>query len=133
VHRRLTEANPELVVDTDTINPDGDVDLEDEILARFTMVSCQACEGDLKPDVVYFGETVPADRVRASYEWVDDARALLVVGSSLTVYSGRRFVIHAHKLGIPVVIVNAGETRAEELATVRINDDVCDVLESLLE
>lgn len=133
VHRRLTEANPELVVDTDTINPDGDVDLEDEILARFTMVSCQACEGDLKPDVVYFGENVPADRVRASYEWVDDARALLVVGSSLTVYSGRRFVIHAHKLGIPVVIVNAGETRAEELATVRINDDVCDVLESLLE
>jgi len=133
VHHRLTEANPELVVDTDTINPDGDVDLEDEILARFTMVSCQACKGDLKPDVVYFGENVPADRVRASYEWVDDARALLVVGSSLTVYSGRRFVIHAHKLGIPVVIVNAGETRAEELATVRIDDDVCDVLESLLE
>lgn len=133
VHRRLSEANPHLVVDTDAINPDGDVDLDDDVLRRFSMVSCRVCGGDLKPDVVYFGENVPADRVRESYGWVDEAKALLVVGSSLTVYSGRRFVIHAHKRGIPVGIVNAGETRAEDLATVRIDDDVCSVLESLIE
>ena len=133
VHRRLSEANPGLVVDTNTINPDGDVDLDDSILANFTMVDCRACGGDLKPDVVYFGESVPAERVEQAYQWVDQARSILVVGSSLTVYSGRRFVIRAHKTDKPVAIVNAGPTRGDEFASLRIDDDVCEVLASLVE
>jgi len=132
VHRRLTEANPDLRVDTDTINPDGDVDLDDSILASFTMVQCLECGGDLKPDVVYFGESVPPERVEMAYRWVDRARSVVVIGSSLTVYSGRRFVIRAHKEDKAVAIVNNGPTRGDEFASVRIDDDVCRVLESLV-
>lgn len=132
VHDRLTAANPNLTAETDTVNPDGDVDLEESILAEFTMVTCEACGGDLKPDVVYFGESVPVDRVQQAYAWVDEASAVMVIGSSLTVYSGRRFVIHAHKADKPVAIVNAGPTRGDEFASLRIDDDVCEVLESLL-
>jgi NAD-dependent SIR2 family protein deacetylase len=85
------------------------------------MVDCSSCGGPLKPDVVYFGESVPPARVTDSYALVEGASALLVLGSSLHVYSGRRFVTHAHKLGLPIVIVNQGETKADELATVRID------------
>lgn len=131
VHERLTSANPHLTTSSDTINPDGDTDIPDELLADFEMVSCLNCEGDLKPDVVYFGESVPVERVKQSYSWVDDAETLLVAGSSLTVYSGRRFLMHAHKHGKSIAIVNAGPTRGEELATVRIVADVCEVLSSL--
>lgn len=133
VHERLTQANPDLVVDTDTVNPDGDVDLDDSILASFTMVDCRACGGDLKPDVVYFGESVPSERVEQAYQWVDQARSILVVGSSLTVYSGRRFVIRAHKTDKPVAIINAGPTRGDEFATFRLDDDVCRVLQALVD
>jgi NAD-dependent SIR2 family protein deacetylase len=131
VHARLTLANPQLTVASQTVNPDGDVDLPEQVLGGFQMVTCLMCEGDLKPDVVYFGETVPNDRVQQSYASVDDARVLLVAGSTLTVYSGRRFVIHAHKAGTPVVIVNSGATRCDELASLRIDGDVCEVLSSL--
>jgi NAD-dependent SIR2 family protein deacetylase len=131
VHERLTSANPHLTTSSDTINPDGDTDIPDEILADFTMVSCLDCEGDLKPDVVYFGESVPAERVAQAYAWIDEARSVLVVGSSLTVYSGRRFVIHADKNAKPVAIVNTGATRADDLASVRIDADVCAVLSAL--
>jgi NAD-dependent SIR2 family protein deacetylase len=131
VHERLTIANPHLGLVSDSINPDGDTDIPEHVLAEFVMVTCLRCEGDLKPDVVYFGESVPVERVEHSYRWVDQARSLLVVGSSLTVYSGRRFLIHAHKSGKPIVIVNSGPTRGEELADVRIDADVCEVLDSL--
>ena len=132
VHERLTQANPDLTVVSETINPDGDTDLPDELLAQFTMVTCLACGGDLKPDVVYFGENVPSDRVEQAYEWVDASSGLLVAGSSLTVYSGRRFLMHAHKMGKPIAIVNEGPTRGEELATIRIDGDVCEILTALI-
>ena len=132
VHERLTLANPDLTLVSDSINPDGDTDIPDELLARFTMVSCTVCGGDLKPDVVYFGESVPADRVERAYTWVNQARALLVVGSSLTVYSGRRFLLHAHKIGKPTAIVNLGPAKGEEVASIRIDADVCDVLAALI-
>ena len=131
VHRRLTARNPHLSVASEVINPDGDTDIPDEVLARFEMVTCLVCDGDLKPDVVYFGESVPPERVDRAYSWVDRASVLLVAGSSLTVYSGRRFLMHAHKLGKPIAIVNAGPTRADEFANIRIDADVCDVLGSL--
>lgn len=131
VHERLTLANPHMSLVAESINPDGDTNIPDELLDQFTMVQCIDCGGDLKPDVVYFGESVPTDRVERAYTWVDQARSLLVVGSSLTVYSGRRFLLHAHKIGKPTAIVNLGPTKDEELATVRIDADVCDVLDAL--
>jgi NAD-dependent SIR2 family protein deacetylase len=114
------------------VNPDGDVDLPDEDLDGFRTVGCATCGGVLKPDVVFFGETVPADRVAACFELVERARALLVLGSSLTVMSGYRFVLHAAKLGVPVAIVNAGSTRGDAKAALRLDAPLGQVLPALL-
>jgi NAD-dependent SIR2 family protein deacetylase len=85
----------------------------------------------LKPDVVFFGENVPKDRVQRSYDAVEAADALLVAGSSLTVLSGFRFVRHAYKLGIPVVVVNRGATRGDDLATYKVDAGCADFLTAL--
>jgi NAD-dependent SIR2 family protein deacetylase len=87
--------------------PDGDVELAEDDVESFTLVECEACGSDmLKPDVVFFGENVPRERVDRCYALVEDAATLLVVGSSLTVMSGLRFVHRAERKGIPVAIVN---------------------------
>ena len=99
--------------------PDGDVEVDDT--ADFVAPECTACGGVLKPDVVFFGENVPKDRVARSYDLVDGSDALLVLGSSLTVMSGFRFVRHAAKRGVPVVIVNRGRTRGDDLATYKLD------------
>lgn len=99
--------------------PDGDAVLTET--TGFVVPACELCGGRLKPDVVFFGENVPRDRVLACQQAVERAEALLVVGSSLTVMSGLRFVRQAHRLGIPVVIVNRGHTRGDDLATVRVD------------
>ncbi|MEV1319869.1 NAD-dependent protein deacetylase [Micromonospora arborensis] len=120
--RRLREANPDFVAQVAAVNPDGDVDLPDEQVAAFRPVDCGICgTGMLKPDVVFFGETVPPQRVQRCFTAVEQARSLLVLGSSLTVMSGRRFVIRAAKLGIPVAIVNQGPTRGDGHATVCVD------------
>ncbi|WP_433246110.1 NAD-dependent protein deacetylase [Streptosporangium sp. CA-135522] len=120
--RRLTQANPQFGARATAINPDGDVDLREAEIDGFQMVGCRACgTGVLKPDVVFFGETVPAERVRECFALVERARLLLVLGSSLTVMSGRRFVLHAAKLGVPVAIVNQGPTRGDKYATLAID------------
>jgi NAD-dependent SIR2 family protein deacetylase len=119
--RRLTDANPDWQAEATQINPDGDVAIPEEQLDGFRTVDCLACGGMLKPDVVYFGETVPAPRVSHCFELVDGASALVVLGSSLTVMSGYRFVLRAAKLGIPVAIVNAGVTRGDAKADLRID------------
>ncbi|GAA0554053.1 NAD-dependent protein deacetylase [Paractinoplanes ferrugineus] len=118
---RLDEANPTFAAVAVAFNADGDAELADESLDEFTVVDCLGCGGMLKPDVVYFGETVPADRVTRSFALVENARTLLVLGSSLTVMSGRRFVLRAAKLGIRVAIVNRGVTRGEPYATLTID------------
>jgi NAD-dependent SIR2 family protein deacetylase len=82
------------------------------------------CGGQLKPDVVFFGENVPADRFAQAREALAAADALLVAGSSLMVYSGFRFVRFAHESGLPIAIVNRGRTRADDLAEVKISGDV---------
>ena len=91
----------------------------------FVVPGCSSCDGVLKPDVVFFGENVPKPRVERCYAAVDElpdrGGAVLVLGSSLTVMSGFRFVRRAARLGVPVVIVNRGSTRADELATVRLD------------
>jgi NAD-dependent SIR2 family protein deacetylase len=120
--RRLRWANPGFDARVTAINPDGDADLRDEEIDGFQLVGCQECDGGmLKPDVVFFGETVPAERVRECFALVESARVLLVLGSSLTVMSGRRFVLRAAKLGIPVAIVNQGPTRGDGYATLTVD------------
>ncbi|MER7168974.1 NAD-dependent protein deacetylase [Micromonospora sp. NPDC000207] len=117
--RRLQAANPGFGAQVTAVNPDGDVDLDDGQVAAFRTVDCTTCGGILKPDVVFFGETVPAPRVARCFSLVQQARSVLVLGSSLTVMSGRRFVIRAAKQGIPVVIVNQGPTRGDGYAALR--------------
>ncbi|MEU7715864.1 NAD-dependent protein deacetylase [Micromonospora chalcea] len=122
LHRRLSEANPGFDAQVAHVNPDGDVDLPDEAVTGFRIVDCALCgTGMLKPDVVFFGETVPAPRVADCFALVERARALLVLGSSLTVMSGRRFVLRAARHGIPVAIVNQGVTRGDGYATLRLD------------
>jgi NAD-dependent SIR2 family protein deacetylase len=118
---RLGEANPDFRAVATVIKPDGDVDLDESAIAAFRTVDCRCCGGMLKPDVVFFGESVPAPRVQAAFDVVERARLLLVLGSSLTVMSGRRFVLRAAKLGIPVAIVNQGETRGDEYALLTVD------------
>jgi NAD-dependent SIR2 family protein deacetylase len=101
------------------VNPDGDVALEDT--TGFAVVDCVSCGGVLKPDVVFFGENVPRPRVDACFELVSAASGLVVLGSSLTVLSGLRYVRHAASLGIPVVIVNQGPTRGDALAAATLD------------
>ncbi|WP_245740286.1 NAD-dependent protein deacetylase [Nonomuraea maritima] len=119
--RRLREANPGWRATSDAINPDGDAVLTDEQVAGFQVVGCATCGGVLKPDVVFFGENVPKPRVDECFDIVGRARGLLVLGSSLAVRSGLRFVIRAAELGIPVAIVNQGTTRGDAHAELTLD------------
>ncbi len=100
--------------------PDGDAELPDEAYAGFRVPGCPGCDGVLKPDVVFFGESVPRDRLEEAWRIFARGSRLLVVGSSLTVFSGRRFVLRAVKEGMPIGVVNLGPTRADDVAAVRI-------------
>ena len=95
------------------------------------MPACLACGGTIKPDVVFFGESVPPTKVEGAYALVERAEALLVVGSSLTVFSGYRFVRRAAERGLPIAIVNLGETRGDPYATVRVDAPAGEVLTAL--
>jgi len=117
------EAGP---ADAADVAPDADADVG--ATDSFVVADCQACGGMLKPHFVYFGENVPKERVEAAYALVDEAGALLVAGTSLTVMSGLRFVRHAAKHGTPVVIINRGTTRGDALATVKIDAGVSESL-----
>ncbi|MDP7733813.1 NAD-dependent protein deacetylase [Mycobacterium paragordonae] len=108
------------------VAPDADAVVADT--ASFRYVDCPRCGGMLKPDIVYFGESVPKDIVDQAYSLVDQAQALLVAGSSLTVFSGYRFVRHAAANNIPVAIVNRGRTRGDELAGVTVNGGCSEML-----
>jgi NAD-dependent SIR2 family protein deacetylase len=131
--RRLRTANPDFDQRIARIAPDGDADLSDDVVGRFQVVSCPRCAGVVKPEVVFFGESVPRDRVARCFEWVERARALLILGSSLTVMSGYRFVIHARTHHIPVAIVNRGPTRGDGDACVKIDTGLGDVLPHLVD
>jgi NAD-dependent SIR2 family protein deacetylase len=124
---RLREANPgfEAIAEQHRaarVNPDGDVELPDEAVREFRVVACAACgTGVLKPDVVFFGENVPPQRVAACQGLVGGAATLLVLGSSLTVMSGLRFVRQAAQSRVPVLIVNQGATRGDRWAAHRVD------------
>ncbi|MDB6427882.1 Sir2 family NAD-dependent protein deacetylase [Curtobacterium sp. 20TX0008] len=111
------------------LQPDGDVEITD--VQRFRVPDCSVCGGVLKPDVVFFGEFVPAEKFREAVSIVADADALLVVGSSLTVNSGVRLVDHATRRKLPVVIVNRGATRSDRRAVAKLDAGTTETLEAL--
>ncbi|WP_029112799.1 NAD-dependent protein deacetylase [Mycobacterium sp. URHB0044] len=130
----LEAANPGFIERAEAIGgiavaPDADAVVGDT--STFRIVDCPVCGGMLKPDIVYFGESVPKDVVGHAYSVVDAADALLVAGSSLTVFSGLRFVRHAAARGMPIAIINRGPTRGDALATVKV-DGGCSELLALL-
>ena len=129
---RLRAANPGWAAEVTVINPDGDAVLGDAAAGGFRIVDCRLCGGLLKPDVVFFGENVPRPRVDACFALVETAGALLVLGSSLTVMSGYRFVRHATRAGIPVVIINQGVTRGDAHAIARLDAPLGHTLTALI-
>jgi NAD-dependent SIR2 family protein deacetylase len=120
---RLLARNPDWLARTQSVvlAPDGDSDLPEELVAAFELAACTACSGTLMPDVVFFGGSVPRVTLDAAWSLFDRAEVLLVVGSSLTVFSGYRFVRRAAERGVPVAILNRGPTRGDEHAAVRVD------------
>lgn len=111
--------------------PDGDAELDSELEEKFIVPICGECDGTLKPDVVFFGGTVPRERVQECMNAIDRADALLTIGSSLQVYSGFRFCKRTVELGKPLVTINPGKTRADDIAHLKIQADCQELLSSL--
>jgi NAD-dependent SIR2 family protein deacetylase len=131
--RRLEAANPGWDADlAAAVKPDGDADADDEAIASFQIADCLVCHGVLKPDVVFFGENVPRLRAQACYALVERSRALVVLGSSLTVMSGFRYVRHAARQQHPIVIVNQGATRGDAYATATLDAPLGQTLTELV-
>ncbi len=127
LRRRLDRLNPGWTDQDIEVAPDGDAVLE--VTGRFRTATCEACDGArLKPDVVFFGENVKPETVERCYRLTDEAEALVVLGSSLQVMSGLRFVRRARANNIPVVIVNHGATRGDDLADVRVDAGCAETL-----
>lgn len=126
VHGELLARNPGWTEREAELAPDGDAELED--VSGFRVVDCPVCGGPIKPHVVFFGESVPLERVDRAWSMVNDADLLLVVGSSLTVFSGYRFVKGAARRGIPVAILNLGPTRGDPQASLRVDAVAGEVL-----
>ena len=111
--------------------PDGDAELPAWAVESFRVPACERCGGVVKPDVVFFGENVPAATVEEAWRLFEEGGVLLVAGSSLHVYSGRRFVYRAQKDGVPIAVVNLGPTRADEMAAVKVEGRLGQVLPQL--
>jgi NAD-dependent SIR2 family protein deacetylase len=127
----IEEVNPSIKKDMSVeFTPDGDAEIE--ATADFRIPPCPSCGGILKPDVVFFGESVPTERVAVTMNQLESSDALLVAGSSLTVNSGMRFARAANKAGKPIVIVNVGPTKADEIALAKIEAPTSIALEELL-
>jgi NAD-dependent SIR2 family protein deacetylase len=131
--QRLLDLNPAWENLDARVAPDGDADLEGVDFSSFGIPACGHCGGILKPDVVFFGESVPRERVVTALRAVERADALLVVGSSLMVYSGYRFAQAAARIGRPIAAVNLGRTRADELLALKVNEPCATALAFLLD
>ena len=133
VQQRFLAANPGWPPASAASDPDGDAELSEHAAESFVVPACAHCGGILKPDVVFFGESVPRPRVDTAWSMLAGAEALLVLGSSLAVFSGFRFVDRAARDGKPVAIVNQGATRGDELATMKVDGRLADVLPRIVE
>lgn len=132
MQEELVRLNPAWL-DRDAVDaPDGDADLEGADFSSFTTPACARCGGMLKPDVVFFGEKVPDDRVEAAMRRLEQADAMLIVGSSLMVYSGFRFAQMAASAGKPIAAVNLGRTRADDLLAFKVEQRSEEALAFLL-
>ena len=127
MQERLERANSEWLArvgengrDRTVPAPDGDAEIASPAVDAFHIPDCLRCAGVLKPDVVFFGENVPRATVDDAWRLFAEAEVVLVVGSSLMVFSGRRFVYRACKEGVPVAIANLGPTRADDLAALKV-------------
>lgn len=120
LQRRLEADNPDLAGTAAISAPDGDAEVDAALIGRLVPPACHGCQGILKPHVVFFGENVPRARVDAAFALLAGAELLLVVGSSLAVFSGFRFAREASRRGVPIAIVNRGPTRADSLARLKL-------------
>ena len=134
---RLAEANPEYEALLDVVStpfaPDGDADVAERLIEGFVLVDCMVCGGVLKPNVVFFGESMPRERRDRAAAMVDDSQALLVLGSSLAVMSGYRLVLRAAAEGTPIGIVTRGDSRGDHLAEVKVDGDLTSTLVTLVD
>jgi NAD-dependent SIR2 family protein deacetylase len=131
VQQWLAAANPAYVRSFTAVAPDGDADVDLADWDDFRVPDCPRCHGTLKPGVVFFGDTVPRGRVAAAMETLEHAGAMLVVGSSLMLYSGYRFCEAAHRMGKPIAAINLGCTRADHLFQIKIERPCAEVLADL--
>jgi NAD-dependent SIR2 family protein deacetylase len=132
LQQQLEQMNPDFASLDAVEAPDGDADLDDVAFERFDVPPCDACGGLLKPDVVFFGEGVPGERVRRAMAAIEHCDALLVIGSSLMVYSGYRFATAAADAGKPIAAINLGRTRADDLLALKITDRCGAVLSAFI-
>lgn len=132
VQQWLQANNPQLREGTGLTRPDGDADVDDALVASVKVPSCMRCDGLLKPNVVFYGSSVAKDLVASIYEKISAVDALLVVGSSLTVYSSYRFCKFAFENNVPIVCINQGLTRADDLFELKVEDSCGESLETLL-
>ncbi len=129
MQRWLEQNNPEYSRIIAVIAPDGDADIDHLDYSKMQIPDCEHCGGIIKPDAVFFGDSIPKDRLTEAQSQLQQAAGLLVVGSSLTVYSGYRFCLWAQQLGKPILIINAGKTRADELATLKLSQPCAEPLQ----
>jgi NAD-dependent SIR2 family protein deacetylase len=132
IQDRLKDENPGFRDEIAVVAPDGDADLESHDIDRFRVPCCMRCAGILKPAVVFFGESVPRQRVDDAANALERADAMLVIGSSLMVYSGFRFCEWAHRMGKPIAAINLGRTRADDLLALKVEASCADALTSLV-
>ncbi len=128
----LEEHNPDWSAQLAAYTPDGDAEISHSDYRSFNVPACTSCGGIVKPDVVFFGEPVPSERVDDATARLEQSDALLVVGSSLMVFSGYRFARLANRAGIPVVIINRGRTRADDIAAQKLSNDCAEILPRLV-
>ena len=131
LQQRLQDDNPEFLKIDFEVAPDGDAIVDDTHIVNFNIAACVECGGILQPYVVFYGDNVPKLRVQHCMQQVKESGLLLCIGTSLMVYSGYRFCKAAHEAGIPIVIINNGVTRADDLATHKLNGNCADVLRQL--
>jgi NAD-dependent SIR2 family protein deacetylase len=136
LQERISELNPTLSTSYDSLQPDGDASLdhnvESEITKNLVIPQCENCAGILKPNVVFFGGTVPKKTVESIYEAMNNIDALLIVGSSLMVYSGYRFCKRADAMNVPIAAINLGTMRADELIKLKVDQDCTSALTELV-